>query len=615
MRGNEASARDAGLRHRWLAAVALTCASLAPVAGVIVQRAGKAYIPVQDQAILDLRIRDVFRFSVNTPLVGAYSRFGWNHPGPALYYLVAPFTFIFGNPAWASVVGCALIEGAAISWIAHLAWKVGGLRWCAVWLAVVVLSYVGTGPSLVESIWNPNVAYPFLILFLLECVLVALGEVRHLLGLVFVGTFLVQTHIGYVAIVTLLSAWALLRMLVGRRRSRRAPAPSTYVLPVLVLAAMWFPPLVLDPLLHSPSNISRIVDFYTGSQHQAAVLGVRRGLGYLATEFRLVPPWLGRSDPTGYLSGLPVPASALWLLIPVALLVAAWLAAYRQRRYDLTPVVEACALLFLASGVSLVLLRGNPEPYLYYWRIIAGATTVLVSLTVIIECLGARARGKLKSIWTVLVVMAVVVGSIDLTSQVERAGGPLSPYEAVATTLLNQLHEADQPAGSTIVRYSGSIQGGVQAGVFDQLAREGKPVYVDRTLGYQFGYGRTALPQQVKWVWYVTEDSEAFSILSSLPGARVLAETHPLDVARQSQLVSLQRELAHELNSNGLIADDDDLGNPLVAFQLAHLPFLAPKLLNQLAALNTEVTKRVCLCGVIELPAGPTLPGQALEPG
>ena len=58
---------------------------------------------------MDLRVRDVW--SSDIPLTGAYSRYGWSHPGPWMYWLVAPFSLAFGQAAWATLVGSALLQG------------------------------------------------------------------------------------------------------------------------------------------------------------------------------------------------------------------------------------------------------------------------------------------------------------------------------------------------------------------------------------------------------------------------------------------------------------------------------------------------------------------------
>ena len=83
-----------------LRAVALVVV-LAPVVAVLVTRVGRPYFPLEDRASIDLWVRDVF--TSHTPLVGAYSR-GFNHPGPAYFYALAPLSKLFGGASWATLV-------------------------------------------------------------------------------------------------------------------------------------------------------------------------------------------------------------------------------------------------------------------------------------------------------------------------------------------------------------------------------------------------------------------------------------------------------------------------------------------------------------------------------
>src|SRR5262245_57976259 len=79
-------------------AALLTGVALVPVFVVIAARAGRDYLPIGDLALIDLRVRDVW--SRDIPLTGAYSRFGWNHPGPLLSWLMAPLSLVTGRAAW-----------------------------------------------------------------------------------------------------------------------------------------------------------------------------------------------------------------------------------------------------------------------------------------------------------------------------------------------------------------------------------------------------------------------------------------------------------------------------------------------------------------------------------
>jgi hypothetical protein len=607
----------AGGRPRLSAATAvvLTIMSLAPVGVVILQRAGRHYLPVQDLAVIDLRVRDVFTFSNNTPMVGAYSRFGWSHPGPAMYYLVAPFAWLFGNPAWATLVGFALLQGVAIIWTARLAWKSGGLRWSVIWLSILALSYGATGPWIVQQAWNPHVAFPFFVLFLLQCWVVARGDGQRLLGLAFVASFLVQAHIGYAILVAIIATWALGRLILRQRREGQVAGRSLWLPPAAVLVIMWFLPLVLDPILHFPGNIGHLLSFYLRSGNSSPILGLSKGLGYLATEFKWLPPWFGGSDPLNPLTGLANPASIVWMLVPLALVVGSWWVARRRNQTDLRLMAELVALLLTASAITLILLRGDPASYLFYWRIISGCATVVLALTVVIDGLDVSRHRIPFVAWTVFLAVALVVSSGKLASDVVGADGPVSSLESVTTSLLNQMQSQGQPDGPAIVRFWGSVLGGAQAGIVDQLSREGKMIFVDPALGFQFGYGRTATPEQVKWVLYVTEESQLYSTMSALPEARVVAVSHPLPGPEQAELVSLQRKLAAVLVAQHQAGYISYLGSPFVAFQLGNVSNMPPLTLRRLSNLNTEVQTNQCLCSVIEFPAGHIPPSLRPPPG
>src|SRR3954451_2558905 len=105
-------------------AIVATVLALVPVACVLLFHAGRHYLPLGDEAIIDMRVRDVF--TSHTPLVGAYSR-GFNHPGPLLYWLLAPLSAITGHAPWSIMVSGALLQGIAIAGSAWLAFRRGGM--------------------------------------------------------------------------------------------------------------------------------------------------------------------------------------------------------------------------------------------------------------------------------------------------------------------------------------------------------------------------------------------------------------------------------------------------------------------------------------------------------
>ena len=98
--------------RRWLALVVIGL-MVAPAVAAFVSLAGRAWWPTDDFAIIDLRVRDVF--TMNTPSTGLYSRPGWNHPGPLMFWGIAPLSWLSGDATWATRVGGAILQALALS--------------------------------------------------------------------------------------------------------------------------------------------------------------------------------------------------------------------------------------------------------------------------------------------------------------------------------------------------------------------------------------------------------------------------------------------------------------------------------------------------------------------
>lgn len=582
-------------------AVTLVVVALLPMLAVLLQRWGRPYVPVADQAIEDLRIRDVWTFSANTPLTGPYSRFGWDHPGPMIYYLMAPISWVLRQRAWSLIVGNVILQGLAVVWTARLAWKWGGLRWMVPWLAVITLSYWATGPVILQQLWNPYLPFPFFTLLLLQAWLVAVGESRRLVGMAFVASLLVQTHVGYALPVGAVVVWALVRLGVSEHRAGRTLRRWTlWRLPLLVVGVVWFVPVVVDAVMHPPGNLVRLVQSYLGhgTARLGPALGLHGALGFLATEFRWRPPWLGGPDPAVTYSSLTLPSSVLWMVVPVVLIGMSWGLARRRRRDDLCALAELLGLSVVVGVVALSVVTGEALPYLFLWRIPIGCAAVVLSLVVVTETLRGARRWAVAVLCCLLAALTIVA-SVSVTRAAADSGGPVAPIEPAAASILTQLAHEDQPRGAVLVRTYGSPLGGLGDAVVDRLAQQGRPVYVDRGLGYEFGYRRTASPSQVGAVWFVIEESELYSILSRAPAAHVLATSHPLPAHQQAELVALQRTLADQLAQAGRSDAIGDLMTAQVSPELSGIPGLSWSDLRQLEVLNRVVVRHTCLCAVV----------------
>ena len=94
---------------------------------------GGRFHSVSDVALTELRVRDIGRHS---PLVGPFSRDDWNHPGPALFYLLAIPYRLVGSNSIGLYIGAIGINVGSIVGMVIIAKRHGGT-------ALMMLTLVG----------------------------------------------------------------------------------------------------------------------------------------------------------------------------------------------------------------------------------------------------------------------------------------------------------------------------------------------------------------------------------------------------------------------------------------------------------------------------------------
>ncbi|MBV8950963.1 MAG: hypothetical protein JOZ99_08815, partial [Actinobacteria bacterium] len=230
------------------------------VSAATVVVAVRGYISFGDNALTELSVRDVGRHAVE---VGVFNRFGWHHPGPAVFYFLAPVYRALGSTSSALLIAALLLNAAAVVGIALVARARGGTDFAVAALAVATIASQALGPSFLRSPWTPNlIVLPFVLIVLLSWS-VAEGDTAALPWMAVAASFVVQAHLAPTPpiVVMLVAALAL-----GARRLRsnglRNPSMlrgRTYVT-AGVLAIMWFPPFV-DVATHSGGNLRAVLDY------------------------------------------------------------------------------------------------------------------------------------------------------------------------------------------------------------------------------------------------------------------------------------------------------------------------------------------------------------------
>jgi hypothetical protein len=453
-----------------------------------------------DQALIELAVRDATRFDAT---VGVYSHFGWHHPGPAwLYLLSVPYRV--GAASWSLIVAVLLLNVVWVGLIVRTASRLPrraaeGTR--ASWLVALALLVLlwSLGTDSFRYVWNPNAMILPAVLFFVLCCGVCLKRRGCALGAALVGTFLVQTHVGTVALVGGVGLFVLLtRVALPRgRQPRRVVAPGPYapasrsstarwrlataVAGTLLLVLAWVPPLVDQ--VAGTGNLSMVVDFFVSHHATRSWSASVSGPGELVDRVflnrapdRLTPPL--------HLAGSAGSLTMVVLLAAAIVLVAVGRGRSRAAQVcGIVAVVAMPAAVLAAHGII-----GDAGPYLLFWVL---AIPVLIGIGWAHFLAAGQARERRTAaavIWAGLAVATVGAGAAVV---VDAWGIPTAPPPADAgigrgVPLLAQRLD---PLGRqpVLVTISAGRRWSVATGLALELSRRGWRAYLGGANSAMFG--------------------------------------------------------------------------------------------------------------------------------
>ena len=581
-------------------AVTATVVTMLPALYVMARFAFRDVILTGDFAVIDARVRDVWQGHV--PLVGPYSN-GWSHPGPLYFYVLAPLNRLFDGAPWTIVVGGSLLHVVAIGLSARLAWRRGGLSLTLLVLATLALATLGSSSRVLLDPWNPHVAMLFFVLFVLQVWSVMVGDRWQLLGAAIVGTFLVQTHLGYAPIVGTALAAGLVCVVVDARRARMDLRP--WLAPLLVsvgtAVVLWLPP-VYEQLTGDPGNATRTYRYFRDSPEGA--LGLAGGARTFAGLYAPFPGWLGGSERDNLL-GLARQSAFVWLLVPTVLLVASLAIAWRRRLADvlrLDLLVTVCAV---TGMVALSRVKEGAWTYMSLWRI---PLAILV---------GAAFCWTVWRAWTpkpphartagIVVVLAAIVGGVVPTMRDIARTDHVASLHDDAAAVLDQAVDAPVRA-PVVLRTFGIGLRGITEALVDRLDRDGVDVRVPPERGLVWGSHRVGTEDDAASEWIVLDNGVRGALLSRMPGARVVAHTTPLAPREEREITRLQLQIADQLIAAGRPDLVDHLERPELARALVDevgpSAAIDPAALDRIAGYTERlIAARRCRCWVVAFPA------------
>ena len=206
---------------------------------------------------------------------------------------------------------------------------------------------------------------------------------------------------------------------------------------------MWLP-VVVESLLHPPGNLNEVGRFFVSGGSGEPPVGLGRA-GGRATEFRVLPPWLGGRDAVDPVSQAVVSSSWLWLLVPTFAVASAAVVASKHDDAEAKRTVLVVGTVTTAAVLTLSRITGTPFVYLFPWRATVGAFAILMSAWVIVTSLQWLRGPRRAAVWSVLLSVLVVVPWIGTATAVANHPHAVTAYESVTEQFVDELSAAGNP--------------------------------------------------------------------------------------------------------------------------------------------------------------------------
>jgi hypothetical protein len=490
-----------------------------------VARRGAPTWPVADGALIEIYTIHAAR---GEQLLGAYSQYGWYHPGPLLFYLLAPFYIISNRTLYGLDLGALAINLASLLLIAAILGRRRSLTpVTAVLLLIGLFVYFSRLPDLLTSAWNPHISvWPFAALLLCTAATVD-GSLSLLPVVVVLASLVTQTHVGFAPVALTLGGIALITVIWHAlfERDRHARPVAWILFSIVVLQILWLP-VFADELTGHPGNLTKIWHFFFETAEMQTVGATV--WAWSSMLMGIVRPSLTVAIGVGF-SG----STRTWLIVAGAIAVAflpiAAALSWRDGHRFESILAATCFVASLIGFWSVWHIRGLIGDYQLFWLSVLGVFDLALTLGALIAATG-RSR---EMIWLtprsvsaaalVFGVGAVVVGAGHL-NLATRPGNLPDEHESVRR-LTAEMRPGLASMGSRrpLFRIEGSSWG-IGVGLMLQLARARIPFGVDPDFANRFDPNLAANGKED--VLMTLSGLEQHQQLASRPGNVTLAASN-----------------------------------------------------------------------------------------
>jgi hypothetical protein len=584
-------------RDPWAIASIIVAAILTAIVIWPLLDAGRAALelvwrPSGDWAVLTMRVEDVGR---HTPLVGPYSRFGWNHPGPLMYWLLAFPYHLFGDRPEALLAAAATLNALTVAALSAVAWRRGRLPLVALTMAATAILIHAMGPAMIRDPWNPFITLLPLALTVFLVWSVIEGDFWMWPPLAFLVSFELQSHIGYLPMLAMLGVSVF--AIAWRRKSFNTLLPTStkqrwWVLGLssAVVIGCWLP-VLLDQVAGT-GNLGAIAHYFLTNGDSPAGFGT--AFHVAADQLRFPSaPWLGRSELAG-LDGALLGSGLAALVVPILSMAGSLWLAVRMRvlaalRLQLVVIATALGGLIATARVTGPLF----DWVVRWWWVIASLwwlSIIWVLWSVLYERITSQSMQRIATGLLAVVATVVTLAATGPITSATSSTPPPSPSTGIVLDgFLQQTLDALQGSGPLLVVTTGSVRGDYGDALRLQLERAGIQVVAESNMISHLGPQRSESSRTpVGTLWIVSADQ--ITQFKADPSMKFLGGWDPLTQDERDQFFIDQSLLQDQLIAAGRVDLAEALtnGSGGVDTEAKTLDGVDPTLVDRVEALRRK---------------------------
>jgi hypothetical protein len=454
-----------------------------------------------------------------------------------MYWLLSPAALIAKHSSTPlRVLNVLLLSGALIA-AAGLAWSLGR-RFFSVIVLSTLLALIGIPDQVIRVVWNQWFPIPFLVLLFVLVARVASGRTRDLIGVLIVGSIMVETHAGTALLVVALAILALAFVVIESISAQSMPERWRSTIAWIGGSALllWILP-ISGVFKGVGGNLEVLVRYFRDAPD--GHLGLRRAITIFAAEYQWRPPWLGGPEPIlsepGFrgFAQIAAPAHGAYLIIPFVALTLGYFAARSGamklwRRY----ILATAAILVV--GVLSISRADQAFDYTFAWRVVIAPLSILVPAVPIFARIIERNFDGRRGLITVVafgVVVSCLVASVRLFPKMHSGVQENFLTSNAIGSIARAIDLADVSGEKIAFRNkTASFLGDMVAkGAVNEMDRIGVSVVVSQNKNVARAYGewRAGPLSSASAVWYLVDAPDQFTEMESMNGSTMIWHLNP----------------------------------------------------------------------------------------